>query len=90
MDNGPLGWIPELNSLPFILALFVYIIPMFLLFAFATLIPLMIWEEFWKQFAKDNNASGEKWLKSNIFFLGLTSCVALVMYIVWFRWLWSF
>ena len=90
MDNGPLGWIPELDSLPLIVALIVFIIPAFFLLTFATLIPLMIWGEFWKQFAKDNNAKGGKWKKSNIFFIILISCVALIMYIVWVRWLWSF
>jgi hypothetical protein len=90
MDIGPINWLPELNSLPFIVVFIFYLIPVFLIFAFATLIPLMIWGAFWKQFVKDNNASGEKWQKSNIIFIILTSCVALMMYVVWVRWLWTF
>jgi hypothetical protein len=68
MNNGLIGWIPERFSLQLIAVVVVFVLPVFCVLAFATLIPLMIWEEFWKQFAKDNNASGEKWKKSNIIF----------------------
>ncbi len=90
MNNGLIGWIPERLSLQLIAVVVVFVLPVFCVLAFATLIPLMIWGEFWKQFAKDNNARGEKWKKSNILFIVLISCVALVMYIVWVMWLWSF
>ena len=90
MDNGLIAWIPERFSLQLIVLIIVFILPGFCIFMFATLMPLMIWGEFWKQFVKDNNARGGRWKKQNIFFMVSTICIAATMYVVWIRWLWSF
>jgi len=90
MDNGLIGWIPERFSLQLIVMIIILILPAFCILAFATLIPLMIWGEFWKQFVKDNNAGEGRWKRQNIFFIVSTICIAVMMYVVWVRWLWSF
>ena len=90
MINGLIGWIPERFSLQLIALVVVFILPAFCVLAFATLMPLMIWGDFWRRFVKDNNAGEGKWKKSNIVFMVSTVCMAVTMYVVWFRWLWSF
>ena len=91
MDNGLIGWIPESFSLQLIAAIIIFILPGFCVLAFATLIPFMIWGEFWGRVINDSNSRNYKnWKKSHILFLTLTICVAATMYVVWVRWLWSF
>jgi len=89
MDNGLIGWIPERFSLQLIIIIIVFILPGFCILIFATLMPLLIWGEFWKQFVKDNNAGRGRWKKQNIFLIVSTICIAATMYVVWIRWLWS-
>jgi len=39
---------------------------------------------------KDNNAAGGRWKRQNIFFIVSTICIAVMVYVIWIRWLWSF
>jgi hypothetical protein len=90
MNNGLIGWITERYSLQLIISLIVFILPAFCVLAFATLIPFMIWGEFWRQYVSANNTGAKKRGKLNTVLIVITICIATTMYVVWIRWLWSF
>jgi hypothetical protein len=90
MDNGLIGWIPEEYSLRLIISVVIFVVPAFCLLMWAHFSPFIVWGVFWKQYGKSDNSDTRKFEALNKILVFITICIAVTMYIVWVRWLWSF
>ena len=96
MGNGLIGWLPD--SVQTAIVIVFFIIPGLLVFAMGILWPFIFWTAFWDRLMKERTEQIEfKKAKMNkkesiFWYIGLTfsMVVALIMYILWVRWLWSF
>ena len=88
MNNGLIGWIPESFSLQLIISVIIFIIPAFCFLMMGTFMPLMVWGDFSKEVMKASDG-GKKWSKWEKVFVFFNTCIAMTMYVVWVRWLWT-